>query len=138
MKSRLDGSCRLWLFSLAGLALSLAGCGAGGPKTYTVTGIVSFDGQPVEDGEILFIPAEKHFGPDAGKIVNGAFRFAAKAGVKRVEIRAARDVPGKRTPMGPVREDYIPAGYNSQSQLTATVDPVGKNHFEFPLLSKKK
>src|SRR5690606_23163415 len=38
------------------LSLGLVGCGAGadGPPMYAVSGLVTFDGQPVEKGRILF------------------------------------------------------------------------------------
>ena len=127
---------RQGLYLLIGLAWLTTGCGTG-PKTYWVQGTVTFDGQPVETGEIIFVPLDKDLGPDAGPITNGTFAFAVKAGKKRVEIRASREVPGKRTSMGPVYEDYIPARYNSRSELPPVeVAPAGKNQWEFPLTSK--
>ena len=46
--------------SFLGLLLAfliLAGCGDSGPAEYDVTGSVTLDGQPIEKGEILFLPA---------------------------------------------------------------------------------
>jgi hypothetical protein len=84
------------------------GCGPGGPKTYTITGTVTFDAHPVEKGEIVFVPLEKDQAPDAGMIQHGHYSVPVKAGHKRVEIRATREVPEKRNPMGPVFQAYIP------------------------------
>ncbi len=127
---------RQWVCLLIGLTWFTAGCGTG-PKTYWVQGSVTFDGRPIEIGEIIFVPLDKDLGPDAGSIKNGTFAFAVKAGKKRVEIRASRAVPGQRTSMGPVYEDYIPARYNSRSELPPVdVIPGGKNQWDFPLTSK--
>lgn len=44
-------------FALAALAALAGGCsGNAGPKTYRVSGAISFDGQPVPQGMIVFTP----------------------------------------------------------------------------------
>jgi hypothetical protein len=121
-----------------GFLLLAQSCDAVGPKKFKVTGTVTFDGQPVDSGEIIFVPEEKELAPDSGKIKKGSFTAQVTAGKKRVQIRASRLVPGMSNPMGPVREDYIPARYNSQSELTAEVTPNGANHWNFPLKSDGK
>jgi hypothetical protein len=120
-----------WLLTVL---LALAGCGRSGPATYPVSGAVSYNGKPVPDGSIVFMSADNHLAADAGKIHDGRFEFAAKAGKKKVEIRAVREV-GKVIPsMGvKARQSYIPATYNSESTLTAEVMPGGKNQFTFDL-----
>jgi len=72
-------------------ALALSGCGPSGSEKYTVTGTVTFDGQPVPDGHIIFAPTEAGLPPDAGKISRGKFELTATAGKKRVEIHASRE-----------------------------------------------
>jgi hypothetical protein len=124
---------------LAGLVLALAslfGCGGSGPRTYPVSGEVSFDGTPVAEGDILFIPADPAVAPEGGKITNGRYQLRAKPGWQRVEIRASRPLPGPPGPMGPVYADYIPEEFNSKSTLKAEVSPGGKNLFNFPLQSR--
>jgi hypothetical protein len=117
----------------SGLVLG-AGCGPSGPRYFDVSGTVVFDGQPVPEGDIYFVPEEPEYGTDAGKVQNGQFQFRAKEGKHRVEIRAARPVPGKLAPDGlPYFEVYIPAKYNDKSVLTAEVTPRGPNRFEFKL-----
>ena len=50
------------------------GCGGdAGPKRYTATGTVSFNGQPLPDGDIQFLPAEGTGPVDA---LDGAFHKA--------------------------------------------------------------
>jgi hypothetical protein len=132
---------RRWPYRLgfATLLLCAFGCGAGGPSKYRVTGTVTFDGQPVDGGEIIFVPVDKGIAPDAGRIENGGYDLLVKAGKKRVEIRASRPVlGGKPNPMGPVYEDYIPAKYSAHSTLAADVKAEGANHFDYELKSGKK
>ena len=113
----------------------LTGCG--NSEFETATGTVTFDGQPVANGDILFQPADPQYGPDAGKIIDGKFTVPVRPGSRKVVIRAVRMVPGKKGPMGEdAHEDYIPANYNDKTTLTADVQPGSKNDFTFPLTSK--
>jgi hypothetical protein len=124
------------ILCLVGLALAaapLAGCGSGA-RTYEVTGEVTFDGQPVPEGDILFAPDDPSLAPEGGKIKGGRYQLRAKAGRYRVEVRASR--PGKPGPMGPVYESYIPEEYNNKTTLRRTVSPDRPNQFDFALLSK--
>jgi hypothetical protein len=108
-------------------------------KTCKVTGTVTLDGQPVPDGEIIFNDVDGQIGPDSGKIKAGKFTMEARPGRKRVEVWAAREVPEKRTPMGPYYQEYIPPAYHgAQSTLSANVAPGTKNHFEYHLKSAGK
>jgi hypothetical protein len=119
------------------LAIAPLGCGGSGPETYPVSGTVTFDGQPVPDGDILFVPADGKGLPDPGKIENGEFSFDAKPGPKRVEIEASRQTGPVDTSMGMApRQPYIPACYNTETTLTAEVTPDGPNEFDFPLKSQ--
>ena len=115
------------------------GCGAGSPAMYRVTGSVTFDGRPVENGEIIFVPFDKSLAPDAGNIDHGTYDLLVKAGKKRVEIRASRPLVGKKpNPMGPVYQDYIPEKYNARTTLEADVKSEGANRFDYELKSGKK
>jgi hypothetical protein len=111
------------------------GCNSG-PRSYPVSGTVMLDGKPLDDGNIYFLPLDPNVSADAGKIQAGQFHFEAREGKMRVEIRASREVPGKRSPMGNIRkEEYIPARYNRDSTLAAEVRPSGENVFRFELNS---
>jgi hypothetical protein len=122
------------LLFLAG-GLLVLGCGRGA-RTYPVSGRVTLDGQPLETGDIYFMPVDPNVAADAGKITAGEFRFEAREGKMRVEIRASREVPGKKSPMGNIRkEEYIPARYNRETILEADVQPNGKNVYTFELKS---
>jgi hypothetical protein len=124
----------LWCASL----VMLAGCGPSGPKTFEVSGTVTWEGNPVPEGDIVFLPVDGKVSPDAGKIHDGRFQFRAKAGKKRVEIHASRD-NGVVDPVMKTtgREPYIPQEYNAKSILEVEVEDKGLNHFTFHLPRKQ-
>lgn len=131
---------RLVPMGLIGLLSLIVGCSSGsnGPTTYSVSGTVKFDGQPLKTGDILFEPETPGLAPDAGQIANGSYALKAKAGKMKVKITASREIPGKVTKgaMGEdivAKEDFIPANYNSQTELSAEVKPSGSNTFNFDL-----
>ena len=114
----------------------LCGCGPPDPGLYKVSGTVSFDGQSVEKGTIVFEPVDSVPGNGAGgEIHHGVFTLQARQGKKKVSIRATRPLPGKwnNVMKVPAIQQYIPAYYNSKTRLTAEVLPEGENHFEFNL-----
>jgi hypothetical protein len=122
----------------------LPGCSHGGRMS--LEGTVTLDGQPLEKGSILFRPLSDTKGPTAGAdVVGGKFAILSSggpfAGTFRVDITAAgptgRKVPNLRGDgMMDEYTQYLPARYNSQSELTATVTEKGPNRFEFALMSK--
>jgi hypothetical protein len=127
----------LLLPGLLAVIIAAPGCFDSGPKTYPVSGTVTFDGEQVPDGDILFVPDNKALKVDGGKIRDGKFQFQATQGKKRVEIRATRRDPTRKNPMGEmVPVEYIPDRYNTQSILSKEVSPDGPNAFEFALTTK--
>ncbi|MEX0728487.1 MAG: hypothetical protein WEB58_04925 [Planctomycetaceae bacterium] len=132
------------MFCVAALAtVTLSGCGDSGPERASISGQVTFDGQPVEDGTISFVPAGDTQGPVSGdRIVNGTYTIPADKGPvigsHKVEIKATRKT-GEKIPAVPpatgemeVTEDYIPAKYNTETTLTADV-VGGENKKDFTL-----
>jgi hypothetical protein len=135
MRSASRNSSLLLLLTASLLAL---GCG-NGPRKYPVSGRVTLDGNPLEAGDIYFMPVDPNVAAEAGKITAGAFRFDSPDGKMRVEIRASREVPGKKSPMGNVQKlEFIPARYNRETTLEAEVQPKGENVFTFELRSGEK
>jgi hypothetical protein len=119
----------------------LCGCGPSDPGLYKISGTVSFDGQPVEKGTIVFEPVDSIPGNGAGgEIHHGVFTLQSRQGKKKISIRATRPIPGKwnNVMKVPAIQQYIPAEYNSKTTLTAEVLPEGENHFEFNLVSDAK
>lgn len=117
-----------------------AGCGRGSKlRRLPLAGSVTFAGQPVEDGLIEFIPVEATPGPSFGGMVKAgrydvpAAQGGHEAGTYRVQITSSRVSAKTLTvntqvfrPDGaemevPVMENLIPAKYNVQSTLRATI-----------------
>jgi hypothetical protein len=76
--------------ALAAAVVSLPGCG---PSAATVSGEVTYEGQPVGDGYITFTPADGK-GPDGGgQIAEGRYQVAGlPPGPKVVKVVAVRKV----------------------------------------------
>jgi len=143
-----------YFFLLAiGVCIALGGCNRHGGRQ-GLGGTVTFDGQPMSAGAIVFYPEPGTRGPTAGgKIVDGEFTVDAEKGTMegtfRVTITATRKTgkkvfdptaemldPGSTDGMMDEIVQYIPARYNKQSELTADVVDGGENRFEFALSSE--
>lgn len=137
MKLRANHPCLSLALLFAGF-LCLPGCGSSGPPTYTVSGSVSLDGEPVKDGFLAFYPTDTGKDADTTKIAGGKYELKMEPGPKKVEITASREiVPKKIGPMGgPEMEQYIPAKFNTKSDLKAEVEKKAKNEINFELKSK--
>lgn len=115
--------------ALSALAVCL-GCGS---NMAIVEGSVTFDGQPVEQGTIVFEPADGTGAVAGGTIQKGKYRLGPEANVvpgdKIVRI-SAMQATGKKIKAGPPAPDdamvdevkqYIPTVYNQNSKLTAAI-----------------
>jgi hypothetical protein len=140
--------CTTGMMAMVAVALTAAGCGSGdGIPRHTVSGKVTLDGKPLEDGQITFTP-ELAGNPAAGATIKaGAYRLGRSegpaAGPHRVNIWARRPT-GKKTPSdvepGTFVEEtreIIPNRYNVNSELKADIKDSGGNRFDFALTSKK-
>lgn len=114
----------------SGVLVALAGCGKQQAFERTqVEGRVTFNGTPVEQGVITFIPAAK--GASAGaKIESGMFSIPQESGPSPGEYRVEIDssVPtGKQildTDGETMVDEYtngIPPRFNRQTELTVTL-----------------
>lgn len=117
------------------LILSVVGCGG---KEGQVSGKVTFDGTPVDDGRIQFRNKADGQAFSTG-IKGGSYSLTCPPGEMAVEITASKIIPGKfdnsnGTPE-PVGMMYIPAKYNSATTLTASVKSGGQT-IPFDLTSR--
>jgi hypothetical protein len=117
-------------------AFALVGCG--GPTTVTISGKVTFDGQPVEQGLISFQDVEGKVGPAENAITNGEYKVTdMPRGMKKVVITGSRKI-GERpayagdpnSPMIPITESYIPAKFNDKTTLTYDAQKTGTQNFD--------
>jgi len=127
-------------FGLVVLVLCFAGCSGSddGPKTVTVSGEVILDGKPLEDGEIVFLPADGQGRSDAGRISEGHYSFESTLGEKKVDIQSWQEIPGTVKKLesgeeGGEVEQVVPAKYNDETTLTANVTDSGEKTFNFAL-----
>lgn len=122
---------------LLGLTFVLycGGCGDG-KKTdpeFEVSGNVTFNGAALSEGTITF-DASDGKPPASADIKAGAYSMKARPGKHKVSISFQKLIPGKKGPMDTeVREEQIPAKYNTETILTAEVKADGENKFTFDL-----
>lgn len=125
-------------FGLLMLAASVCGCGPAVDAKVPISGQVSLDGAPLPDGTVYLRRSDGEF--FSVDVVEGKFAGEAMPGEYRVEISAIRE----STPSGTAvamygadaptqRVNYIPARYNSESTLTATVADAGSANLKFDL-----
>ena len=132
------------------LVLSTVGCcltaGCGDSRRTSIEGTVTWDGQPLPSGSIVFLPLTGTESPTAGgDIVDGKFSIPAKKGTFegkfRVEITAERP-SGRKIPhpgsgeLVEELEQYLPVRYNTASELEVEVEVGVPNRLEFPLRSR--
>lgn len=137
---------------LALLGLLGAGCGSGDnlPRE-AVSGTVQFEGKPLDSGDIQFFPtgaaenaiatggpisAGKYAIPQADGLTPGTYKvMISSAGAPPTKGKGAQaEEVGEMPGLGPLHaEELIPAKYNNQSELTATVKAGGPNVFPFDL-----
>ncbi|PHR92740.1 MAG: hypothetical protein COA78_33295 [Blastopirellula sp.] len=118
---------------LVGLLL-LQGCSSSDEATtYPVTGTVTFNGEPVSEGSIVFDPADGQ-GPSAmGGITNGQITAQVPPGEKIVRISAVKTLDKKDEYGEAITESLISDKFNTNSKLTASVSDSGENALTFEL-----
>ncbi|MFI4873735.1 MAG: hypothetical protein ACIALR_00235 [Blastopirellula sp. JB062] len=110
--------------SLAGVALCVAsgGCAQQDDGMVKVAGQVTFDGQPVEVGEVRF-SVDGH-ATEASPIVMGQYETRVPRGKAEVAIVAYRETRGTQmavTGTAPMNENYIPPIYNANTTLSVDI-----------------
>ena len=148
MQSR-RASCRSLTFLLPLLLLAtaalLAGCGRRGLEKAVISGRVTYQEQPVEEGNIRFVPIRGTKGPaTTGTIRQGEYTATARGGVPvgtlRVEIEAYRPIPGAKpymkeeadgtyrvVPDDIPKEQFLPPKYNTNSTVEITIESGSKS-----------
>jgi hypothetical protein len=121
----------------------LAGCGAaedgGEPARQTVSGTVTFDGKPLDEGRIRF---QNGKASAEGAITDGSYTIPESEGPLpgsyTVYIVSGHEAPGLKdgelpgVPQ-PAPPEKIPPQYNSMSTLTAQVEADGDSAIDFDL-----
>jgi hypothetical protein len=123
--------------------LLLAGCGSG-PSTGDVRGIASYEGVPIEDGKIDFIPADGK-GPTAGGVIKDGKYDVKKVSVgnHKVVVSSSKVVGKKKvydtpnSPEMPITKEVLPEKYSDllKSELRFDVQS-GQNEKNWDLKGK--
>lgn len=118
--------------SILGILL-LSGCGKNGPECVTVSGQVTYQGKPVESGEMRLFPIEGTVAPMTGaKIEGGHYRVKHHGGVQigthkveilAFEVEANQPSTGQgQSYGGPPHRQYLPPKYNKNTELKMTIE----------------
>ena len=126
--------------------MALLGCNNADAGRASVSGKVTFDGQPVKMGQIAFEPQ------GAGRlgiaqIIDGAYQMPAQQGPTpgKYVVRITADRPAGKPaqaapsatgrPTGEVYEQYIPAKFNERSELTVEIGAEPNAVHDFALIA---
>ena len=114
----------------------IAGCNRS-PATARVTGTITFDGKPLANAGVEFLPEDGSRSSFGGTDANGKYelKFSASAigampGKHKVVIRTAASEPDPENPNA--AKEKLPARYNTNSELTAELKG-GSNVVDFDL-----
>ena len=111
---------------IAGAALAIAGaigCGPSRPAAYPL------QGEPLPKGTMTLIPQSSTARTTVAPIVDGKYSMELTEGTWTVNVQAVRLSEPVNSSMGkPPREQYLPATYNRESQLTVTVPTEQGEH----------
>lgn len=123
-------------------AVSLTGCGGEEPAGNPVTGTVTFQGKPLDQGSIEFSPAAGQGTMSGATITNGEYTIPAESGLKpgKYDVRISsveggatvdpNEMPGEAKMTA---KERIPPEYNSKTTLTAEVKDSGENKIDFTI-----
>ena len=125
-------------FILFVAALLLSSCD--GNRMADLRGTVSLNGQPVDEGSILFRSQDDPQGPEwGGPIKNGKYEAKLPPGTMKVTVSWLKSTGQKKktydtpdSPEVPELEEVIPAKYNSATELRFEVKP-GRNQKDWDL-----
>lgn len=135
----------LFAVTLTALSTAVTGCSRADANRAAMSGRVTLDGTPIEEGSILFVPVEGAAGNvTGGPIKQGRYELPRHAGAfvgrNRVEIRSPRatgrtiqDAPGTAPSQEVIQT--VARRFNAESTLEVDVKP-DKNEVDFAVASQ--
>jgi hypothetical protein len=147
-------------FTALAVAIGVVGCSKSDAPDYAnVSGTVTYNGKPIEKGQITFSTDGRP--PSVIEIVDGKFAGQAMIGSNRVAVAAfrkaakERKVPdsakkqyeayramnkggggGTSEVFDPLMEDYIPDEWGKESKQVRVVEAGGANNFQIDIKGK--
>ena len=122
--SKIVGRVATWCFWM--MFLFLGGCQ--GDTFAELSGMVTFNGKPVKNGTISFIPLDGKGQTEGVLIVDGRYMARISPGKMKVEIQGYKEMSRKhvvegdsKSPLVAKTVPMIPAKYNSQTTLSVDV-----------------
>ena len=130
-------------------AALFVGCGSENPRgRKAISGHVTLDGGPLDQGNIEFHPMFEGGAQSGGKISSGSYSIPAHEGVMvgKYRVSISEFVPRPAVPAGhmpgdplpPSPKPQVPADWNSKSKHTVDVKKEGPFKFDFDVVTKKK
>ncbi|MDB5391702.1 MAG: hypothetical protein JWM11_7348 [Planctomycetaceae bacterium] len=138
---------RMWNWLLLSAAvLCFAGCSERGPERVGMSGEVTYNGDPIEDGEISFLPdVGTDAPPTSTTIVEGKYELPAKwalvPGTYKVSVNSYKvslndgNLPGSTLDRPPppsgivVKEQLLPEKFNTKSTIEKLTVKSGQAAF---------
>ena len=143
--------------SFCALLAASVGCGGSGPKYAPVSGVVTLDGKPFNDGVVVFLPKATAENPNPGRSSAGETNDKGQFVLKTDELKNGA-VVGKHlvkiSTRGPVmqfdpatgspdnapanvKRDLVPAEWNTMSSKEFEVPPGGTDKANFDIVTKR-
>ena len=135
-------------FALILAAALAAGCSGDNPLgRKALSGTVTLDGAPLNEGQIEFHPIEQSGVQSGGQIKTGHYSIKAKDGATLGKYRVViyDTYPTPPLPPGhmpgddvlPAPKPKVPPQWNSKSQQTIEIKKGGPTKFDFDIVTKK-
>lgn len=145
MKQQTLRTATVAVFGTVLSVFAMSGCDSGQTRA-SVSGIVTFDGQPLDNGTITFEPVDRTTGQAGGASIEaGKFDLPAERGLAPGEYKVSISANvgggpenGSAPPGEPARvpKQPIPAKYNTATTLTRSVKAGDDNVLQFDLKAK--
>jgi hypothetical protein len=120
--------------------VAVVGCGPAAPKTVTLKGKVTIDGQnPPAGTSISLLASDGTANGGGGSVTDGAYAINVPPGKYKVQIRAPKPPAAGSKQMGLTGDmfaEMLPAKYNDATELTVDVAEGGSEK-NFELSTKK-
>ncbi|EAQ78493.1 hypothetical protein [Blastopirellula marina] len=127
---------------VAAVAMTLTGCGEqlDSEGYFVVSGEATWNGDPINDGLVIFRTTENGRKNVAAAINDGKFEVKIQPGKKSVEITAMREVPGKFSVGAsgekvPATESFIPKQFNTETEIAVDIAFPDTQELKFELKS---